>query len=215
MTTSTQYTHVELLTLHGPVFRRVSTAPPRLPTENEIPIIDLSTIDDGLEARKAVATQVRAAAENTGFFYIKNHGIPEELIQRALAVAQTFFNQTDEQKQLVSHEKSGYADGYHGVGSTQINKTETRGVPCLQPSNIKITPVSSSDPIPIQIAKRPSRSATTQQTTPQSPSQQPSSPTSSTPSAAMTSSGKAQRTYQAFAQRQSNFGSVASPSPAR
>lgn len=132
MATTTEYTQVELLTLHGPEFRRVSTAPPRLPTEDEIPIIDLSSIDDGVEARKAIASHVRSAAENTGFFYIKNHGISEELISRAHAVAQTFFGQTDEQKELVSHEKSGLADGYHGVGSTQINKTETRGLHSTQ-----------------------------------------------------------------------------------
>ncbi|KAJ5167959.1 uncharacterized protein N7482_003553 [Penicillium canariense] len=126
MATMTQYTQVELLTLHGPEFRRVSTAPPRPPTEDEIPIIDLGTIDCGFQARKDIASQVKAAAENTGFFYIKNHGIPEELLQRALSKAQAFFAQTDEQKELVSNKKSTHADGFHGVGSTQVNKTETR-----------------------------------------------------------------------------------------
>jgi isopenicillin N synthase-like dioxygenase len=125
--TQTQYTQVELLTLHGPEFRRVSTAPPRLPTEDEIPIIDLSTIDNGFEARRAIAAQVKAAAESTGFFYIKNHGISEELLDRALSKAQEFFGQTIEQKELVSNKKSKHADGFHGVGSTQVNKTETRG----------------------------------------------------------------------------------------
>ncbi|KAJ5141301.1 hypothetical protein N7526_002296 [Penicillium atrosanguineum] len=124
--TTTSYTQVELLTLQGPEFRRVSTAPPRPSTEDEIPIIDLSTIDDGPTARKVIASHVRAAAENTGFFYIKNHGIAPELIQRAQASAQAFFEQTEEQKSLVSHAKSAHSDGYHGVGSTQINKKETR-----------------------------------------------------------------------------------------
>lgn len=127
MATVTQYTQVELLTLHGPEFRRVSTAPPRLPTEDEIPIIDLSTIDDGFEARKAIASQVKAAAENTGFFYIKNHGISEELLGRALSQAQSFFSQPIEQKELVSNKKSHNAIGFHSVGSTQVNKSETRG----------------------------------------------------------------------------------------
>lgn len=126
--TTTTYTQVELLTLQGPEFRRVSTAPPRPSTEDEIPIIDLSTIDDGPTAREAIASQVRAAAENTGFFYIKNHGISPELIQRAHAAARAFFAQTDEQKNLVSHVKSAHSDGFHSVGSTQINKKETRGL---------------------------------------------------------------------------------------
>ncbi|KAJ5674198.1 hypothetical protein N7462_009637 [Penicillium macrosclerotiorum] len=121
-----EYTQIELLTLHGAEFRRVSTAPPRLPTEDEIPIIDLSTIDDGFEARKLIAARVRSAAKNTGFFYIRNHGIPEDLIQKALEKAQAFFDQTNEQKNLVSSKKSKDAVGFHSLRSTQINKSETR-----------------------------------------------------------------------------------------
>lgn len=155
--TQTQYTQVELLTLHGPEFRRVSTAPPRLPTEDQIPIIDLSIIDNGLEARKAIAAQVKTAAESTGFFYTKNHGISEELLDRALSTAQAFFGQTIEQKELVSNKKSKHADGFHGVGSTQVNKAETRGrLPHsreIRPPNFKLTRV-------IQTARRPSHCAT-------------------------------------------------------
>ncbi|CAG7949511.1 unnamed protein product [Penicillium nalgiovense] len=126
MATLVEYTQIELLTLSGPEFRRVSTAPPRLPTEDEIPIIDLASIDKDPEARKTIASKVRAAAENTGFFYIKNHGIPEELIQNALSQAQAFFDQPIEKKQLASSKTRKNADGWHGLGTTQINKTETR-----------------------------------------------------------------------------------------
>ncbi|KAJ5924745.1 hypothetical protein N7466_008932 [Penicillium verhagenii] len=121
-----QYTQVELLTIHGSEFRRVSTAPPRLPTQDEIPVIDIGGIDGDLEARKNIASQVKAAAESTGFFYIKNHGIPETLIEKALANSKVFFSQTDEQKDLVSHKKFTHFNGYHGVGSTQVNKRETK-----------------------------------------------------------------------------------------
>ncbi|KAJ5736318.1 uncharacterized protein N7483_001443 [Penicillium malachiteum] len=127
-----QYTQVELLTLDGPAFRRVSTAPPRPATDEEIPIIDLSTIDGDLKAKETIATEVKAAAENTGFFYIKNHGISEELIERALTNARTFFEQTDEQKDLVFHAKFKNSVGYHGVGSSQINIKETKGLLPLQ-----------------------------------------------------------------------------------
>ncbi|KAJ5827057.1 Oxoglutarate/iron-dependent dioxygenase [Penicillium robsamsonii] len=126
MATLLEYTQVELLTLNGPEFRRVSTAPPRLPTDDEIPIIDLASIDKDLEARKIIASKVRVAAENTGFFYIQNHGISEELIQNALSQAKAFFDQPIEKKQLASRKTQKYADGWHGLGSSQINKTETR-----------------------------------------------------------------------------------------
>lgn len=135
MTTLLEYTQVELLTLSGPEFRRVSTAPPRPPTEDEIPIIDLACIDKDLEARKSLASKVRAAAESTGFFYIKNHGIPEELIQNALSQAKAFFDQPIEKKQLASSKIQKNADGWHGLGTTQVNKTETRGNhPLLTPT---------------------------------------------------------------------------------
>ncbi|KAJ5793600.1 hypothetical protein N7457_000199 [Penicillium paradoxum] len=126
MATQLEYTQVELLTLSGPAFRRVSTAPPRLPTEDEIPVIDLSSIDQDLEAREAIASKIRAAAENTGFFYVKNHGIPEELIQDALSQAKAFFAQPIEQKELASSNRPHNPDGWQGLGSSQINKTETR-----------------------------------------------------------------------------------------
>ncbi|PYH91151.1 2OG-Fe(II) oxygenase superfamily protein [Aspergillus ellipticus CBS 707.79] len=121
-----QYTHVELLTLKGPEYRRVSTAPPRLPTDEEIPVVDLSPIHGDAAARAALAAQVRAAAENTGFFYIRNHGIPQGLIDGALSQAKAFFDQPEEAKQKVSNFKRKHMDGYHAVGTTQVNKTETK-----------------------------------------------------------------------------------------
>ncbi|KAB8219114.1 hypothetical protein BDV33DRAFT_204801 [Aspergillus novoparasiticus] len=92
MSTQT-YTQIELLSANGTVLRRVSTAGPRLPTEDETPIIDLAPIDGTLGERKALASRIKAASENTGFFNIRNHGIPNELIQNSLSQAKTFFDQ--------------------------------------------------------------------------------------------------------------------------
>lgn len=79
----------------------VSTATPRLPTDDEIPVIDLTPIDDTLKERKTLASSIEAASENTGFFYIRNHGIPEELIQNSLSQVKTFFNQPLSQKMKI------------------------------------------------------------------------------------------------------------------
>lgn len=76
-------TQLELMTAYGPVFRTVSTAVPRDSRSDEIPVIDISTIYDGPEARRALAVQFKAAAENIGFFYIQNHGISEQTISGA------------------------------------------------------------------------------------------------------------------------------------
>lgn len=47
-------------------------------------MIDLSPLySEDLKDRKALAKIIRAAAVNTGFFYVKNHGIEEEKIANA------------------------------------------------------------------------------------------------------------------------------------
>jgi hydroxyethylthiazole kinase-like sugar kinase family protein len=75
---------LELRTAYGPVFRDVLNTPPRDCTADEIPIIDLSPLySEDIEDRKALAKTLRAAAVNTGFFYIKNHGIKDETIANA------------------------------------------------------------------------------------------------------------------------------------
>lgn len=121
------FTTIELLTPHGPAYRQVSTAPPRPPTTAEMPLVDLSSIDGDREAREALALKIKAAAENTGFFYVYNHGIPEQLIQEAQTQVKKFFAQPASAKEQVSHKYSAQSSGYHAVGATQVNKTESRG----------------------------------------------------------------------------------------
>ncbi|KAH7173290.1 uncharacterized protein B0J16DRAFT_349838 [Fusarium flagelliforme] len=121
-----EFTTVQLLTPDGPVSRRVRCGKPRTPTLDEMPIIDLSTLDGDATARKALAIKIKAAAENTGFFYVSHHGIPQDLIEEALEQIKDFFNQPQEDKDRVAFTKAGKFCGYHGVGSTQINNNETK-----------------------------------------------------------------------------------------
>lgn len=75
---------LELRTAYGPVYRDVLNTPPRDCTAEEIPIVDLTPLySEKLEDRKKLAKEIRAAAINTGFFYIKNHGIEEQTIADA------------------------------------------------------------------------------------------------------------------------------------
>ena len=101
--------------------------PPRPATEEEIPIIDLGPINGDLESRRSLAAKVRAACENTGFFYIKNHGISEELIAKALAQSQRFFNQPLSDKEKVAMKRTDVSVGYTALGQAQTNRTETKG----------------------------------------------------------------------------------------
>jgi hypothetical protein len=67
----------------GMTYRLASTKPPRDCAPEEIPVIDLTGIYSNLEARKSVAKDVLHAAETSGFFYIKNHGIPDDVVASA------------------------------------------------------------------------------------------------------------------------------------
>jgi hypothetical protein len=74
---------LELRSAFGPVYRQVSTAAPRDCRPDEIPNIDIGTIRDGPEARAKLAVQIKKVAEEVGFFYISNHGIDQEIIDKA------------------------------------------------------------------------------------------------------------------------------------
>ena len=124
--TQTQTYRLQLNGGQGPVFREVSTAAPRPATDDEIPVIDLSHIDGDFEARKGLAAQIRTASENTGFFYVKNHGIPEEFIEHTLALAKRFFAQPMSEKEKLTRQTDIFA-GYIPVGVSQANKTESKG----------------------------------------------------------------------------------------
>jgi len=69
---------------------------------NQIPVIDVAPLHSGTtEAARAVALEIRQAAEEVGFFYIRNHGIPESVIEQAYLAAQCFFSRPREWKDYV------------------------------------------------------------------------------------------------------------------
>ena len=77
-------TKLQLRTALGPVYRDVLNTAPRDCTAEEIPVIDLSPLNSTkIEDRKEVAQKIKATALNTGFFYIKDHGIDESTIVKA------------------------------------------------------------------------------------------------------------------------------------
>ncbi|KAJ9148926.1 2OG-Fe(II) oxygenase superfamily protein [Pleurostoma richardsiae] len=117
---------LELMTPYGAAYRDVLNTPPRECVASEVPVIDLSGIYGDLDARKALAQTVRSAAENMGFFYIKNHGIPEEAIAAAFEQAQAFFAQPEDKKRLVSKSKSKFFNGWSEKWSGHVSPTESR-----------------------------------------------------------------------------------------
>ena len=61
---------------------------------NSIPVIDIGELHSGAPAGlKAVANDLARAASTVGFFYIKNHGVPQSLIDDVFATARAFYSQ--------------------------------------------------------------------------------------------------------------------------
>ncbi|KAI0193808.1 2OG-Fe(II) oxygenase [Astrocystis sublimbata] len=111
---------------NGPVSRTVLRTPPRDALSSEIPIIDVSSIFSASpDARVEVARQIRDAATNTGFFYMKNHGIPAEIPEAACERLLTFFRQPREIKERANVNQSKYFNGYKPPQSQRINPFES------------------------------------------------------------------------------------------
>lgn len=82
------------------------------PAEN-IPIIDLAgSFSPDLEGRRAVAWEIHRAARDTGFFYIKNHGIPRESLHGILEAARQFFALPTAEKMCINIANSPIMRGY-------------------------------------------------------------------------------------------------------
>ncbi|TXH66805.1 MAG: isopenicillin N synthase family oxygenase [Thiothrix sp.] len=75
-------------------------------TFSEIPVIDITALIEGNDPQ-AVAEQIRSVCENVGFMYIKNHGVPAELIERMYQLTQQFFDLPLEKKEQLNIVHSG------------------------------------------------------------------------------------------------------------
>ena len=70
---------------------------------SKIPVIDAWPLIDGnRDAIAGVGTEFRRAAEAVGFFYIRNHGIPQPLIESVFAVSRAFFAQPPSVKERIA-----------------------------------------------------------------------------------------------------------------
>jgi len=86
---------------------------------SEIPVIDISGLNDGTGASlKRVAGELRRAAETAGFFYIRDHGIPQPLIDRTFALADRFFHAPVADKRSVT--VSPHHRGWLAVGEAKM-----------------------------------------------------------------------------------------------
>lgn len=90
-------------------------------SRSEIPVIDLAPVraEDAVGTGR-VAAAMRRAAEDIGFFYISNHGVPEATIARAEAAARRFFASPQAQKLSVAMH-GGRHRGFLRIGEAKMH----------------------------------------------------------------------------------------------
>lgn len=80
---------------------------------------------EDLEERKKVARELRTAVVRMGFFYLKTHGIPVEIIHNCRRQTLAFFWQPMEKKELAGRHLSRFYNGYFAARSTNVNPLES------------------------------------------------------------------------------------------
>jgi isopenicillin N synthase-like dioxygenase len=106
-----------LVVVVGLLFTRVVVHKPRggsaKVTAVDVPIIDVSGIfSESLDERRAVARKIGAACQDIGFIVIKNHGVPEHILENMWRETAAFFDRPVEEKLTYIKPQSEYPFGY-------------------------------------------------------------------------------------------------------
>jgi len=85
-----------------------------------LPIIDLANVENEWDR---VSQQVGDACTRYGFFYVVNHGVPEQLIHDLFSLGHKFFQQPTEEKNKIAMKHAGKAfRGYFVLGGELTSK---------------------------------------------------------------------------------------------
>ncbi|KAJ7394170.1 hypothetical protein OS493_003850 [Desmophyllum pertusum] len=95
-----------------------------------IPVVDFSamtlkknkdSLSENDEAIKDLANQMHQAFSTIGFVYLKNHGIPQEVIDSGFEIYDTFFNLSPEIKQNYSKKEGSSPNGWDELERESTN----------------------------------------------------------------------------------------------
>ncbi len=87
-----------------------------------IPVIDMGPLTGSdLTAVRVAGQALLEAARDVGFFYVRNHGVPHQLIERAYALSRRFFALPEEAKQRVRI--NAIHRGFLAVGGARMYET--------------------------------------------------------------------------------------------
>ncbi|WP_161985818.1 isopenicillin N synthase family dioxygenase [Ewingella americana] len=84
---------------------------------SNIPLIDFAQFAEPGQSREAFLSQLRSAARDIGFFYLKGHGIDKQLLSDVQQASRAFFALPDEQKLAVGMINSPHFRGYNRAAS--------------------------------------------------------------------------------------------------
>ncbi len=80
---------------------------------SELPVIDFSAMHGNDEtAKAALVEELRKACVNVGFFYLKNHGVPQAVVDRTFVKGKEFFTLPLGDKMTVAKAKTPGYGGY-------------------------------------------------------------------------------------------------------
>lgn len=89
---------------------------------DHIPLIDYGMISSSdPTVRAEAAGKLREACENVGFFYLRNHGVPQEIIDSCFEQSRRFFAQPVEDKMLGHVPRSSQNRGYVAMNEEQVD----------------------------------------------------------------------------------------------
>lgn len=92
------------------------------PALNSVPVIDLGpALSGGSPDRAGAAREINRACRELGFFYISNHGVPSDLVDRHLEIARAFFALPIDEKMQIDGTRSGAMRGYEPMAAQTLD----------------------------------------------------------------------------------------------
>jgi isopenicillin N synthase-like dioxygenase len=84
--------------------------------EQSLPLLSLERFSPSHPERDVALSQLREVARTFGFFYLTDHGIPQERIDTVIALSKQFFALPEQQKLEIEMKKSPHFRGYNRAG---------------------------------------------------------------------------------------------------
>jgi len=102
-----------------------------MPKFQSVPVVDISSlVSAGTHSfddkQVSVAKEIANACKDVGFFYVINHGIPNELLNQVQIQMNHFFALTSEEKTKISIGLSNCHRGYFGLGEENLETGEEK-----------------------------------------------------------------------------------------